>query len=866
MSLPELKDKKTSNADYRLVRTEAELASLVEELEQADMIAVDTETEGLEYDAVIVGVCLSTRAGTGYYVPIRHTEWEGVLAPNQLPPTVVFDALRHALENRPCVGHNIKFDQQMLWKDGIHCNFVDDTLAIAKLFGHFASNGLKQLVLELLNHEMSELDSLFPKVGTKKPEIRPATLSPEEICDYAVEDANWTLQLRDYLYRMIPGLADHPIYKIEMALLPVVGEMEAFGIPVSKTFLIEQGKICSAYEERLEREIIKEVRDLLQDPEYTVNFGSPKQLAELLYQHLKLPVQTDRKSGNPSTNKDALAELAKLNPVAARIQTLRTMGKLNGTYLTGLLDKVHSDGRIRASFNQLGTDTGRFSSSKPNLQNLPRTQTFFLWDADDQALAGEFLNEDFFRQRQDGRFEFYAASKDAWVPTADEIETYQDGEKTRTRLATASDGKTYGIENGLFKEVWRCPTRDFVAASPGHYLIEADYSQIELRIMAGETREPTLMNAYLSGEDVHTATAATIYQIRPEDVTDNQRQVGKTINFSLLYGAGAPGVALLLGISKQEAQSLIDRYFQNLNKVGEWIDTTKAAARRDRMATTNLGRVRRFPHITSGDNFTQAKSEREAVNFKIQGAAADVMKLALVRTASRLREYFGDKAKLVSTVHDSAMVEVHESIAIEDLMAVLKEAMVTGINAAKFTSNWPDFAVDVKKGASWAAAKDVKWPEQEQPLPPKFTDDLPKILVRKVALERDLGLVASPTASTGLQQDIFAGLMGAEPAPPKDTAWVIELMNPLSSDQLTGLQEFLTARSAKQHPGAPHGTVKVLVPDGQDGMKEISVPGKFALSFEGNTQLRIKIGNCTLRQELDDIDPSEVLRGVDFGL
>lgn len=859
MVLPAIKSKAESNGDYRLVSTEAELKSLAEELAAADLIAVDTETEGLEYEAIIVGICLSTRAGTGYYIPIRHTEWEGVLAPGQLPPPVVWEWIGHLLETKPCVGHNIKFDQQMLWKEGVHCNFVHDTLAIANLFGRYPRNGLKYLVKEEFGHTMAELDSLFPKVGNKKPEIRAATLSPEEICDYAVEDANWTLQLFWRLSSLFN--LDSALYKIEMALLTVVGEMEAFGMPASINFLKSQGDICRQHAERLEREILNDIRITLEDPEYMVNFGSPAQLATLLYEHLKLPVQISKKTGNPSTDKDALAYLATLDPVASRIQTLRTMGKLQGTYLTGLLDKVHSDGRIRANFNQFGADTGRFTCSKPNLQQLPRTQTFFLWPADDQSLAQEFADPERFRQRDTGHWEYWDPAKDQWVITFEEIAQDERGKRC---LAVASDGNTYALENGVFKQVWRCPTRNFVAASPGHYLIEADYSQIELRIMAGESAEPTLVDAYNSGQDVHTATAATIFGIKPEDVTDAQRQAGKTINFSLLYGAGADNVASQLGISKMEAEELIARYFQNLNRVGEWIESVKQDARQVRHATTNLGRVRYFPEIASSEKWIRAKKEREAVNFKIQGAAADVMKLALVRTSSRLKKYFGPDAKIVSTVHDSAVIEVADHIPIEVLMAVLKDAMMDGINVASFTRAWPDFVVDVKKGPAWASAKGVDWPEEELALPPLYEGELEKVMVRKVALERDLGLVSTPGTHQGPQDDIFT-LLNAD-TEQHETSWVIELPHQLSSSQLTGLQEFLSARLSKDHPGSSLGSVRVIVPDGEGGTSDIDVPGKFALTVADQTSLRIKVGNCTLRQELDDIDPDEVLRGIDFGI
>lgn len=856
------------NSPYKLVSTIQQMDDMLEELSRADLLAVDTETEGLQYDEIIVGVCLSATPGTGYYVPVRHEEYPGTLYPNQLPAQYVFDRLRPLLEGTDCVGHNVKFDDKMLRKENILCRFVADTLAIAKLFGKFTSNGLKFLVKELLGHDMADLASLFPRTGNRKVNIAPKVLSPEEICHYAVEDANWTLQLYNWFLKRMPGLFKSNLFRVEMLLLPAVGEMEAFGLPVSKAFLQEQGEVARGIIERLEVEILQDIRDHLKDPEYTVSLTSPPQLSKLLFEDLCLPVlERSEKTQKPSTSKEVLQQLAEMDPITRSILTHRTLKKLNSTYLEGLVPKIYDDGRIRGNFNQFGTASGRFSSSDPNLQNLPRDQTFYLWRVSDEEL--EMLRTEFptmLRDNGAGKFEVYDEQKSKWG---------KEG-----KIGVAANGTSYGVEDNIVKEMWKCKTRNFVTARPDFYLVEADYSQVELRIMAGESQEPTLLHAYATGHDVHTATAQMIYEVPDcKDptceapvhplclVTKEQRQAGKTINFSLLYGAGADNIGKQLGLSLEDAEKLVARYFEALPNIGIWIESVKRQAVKDRCAKTPFGRVRHFQYIhesSRGPNRQMvSKEQREAVNFKIQGAAADVMKFAFVRTAARLRTYFGDNAKIVSTVHDSVLLEVHDSVTPDDVARVLHHAMAdpSFLQAIQTDQGgevkWPALQVDLKVGKSWAEAKEIEFPE-DMTLPAPYAGDLPKVRVRHVGIERDNGVTEQAVS-------VFNGAIAAAEVPRSlvPVAWVIEVHKSLNETQLEGLKDFLKSRVDED----ALGTVTVYLPDMATGeVQGTKVPGTFQISMQDEIELRIKIGSCTLRQELDDIDPDEVLRGIDFGL
>lgn len=879
MSLPALPTAATpaANSPYKLVSTVEQMDALIEELEAADVISIDTETEGLAYDDVIVGVCLSTKPGTGFYVPVRHEQYEGLPYPNQLPARYVFDRLRDVLQNTWCVAHNLKFDDKMLQKENIFCKWLADTLAIAKLFGKWASNGLKFLVKELLGHTMAELDSLFPKKGNKKAVIAPKILSPEEICHYAVEDANWTLQLYHYFLKLWPGLhTKSNLFKVEMALLPAVGEMEAFGLPVNKAFLQEQGERAREIIVRLEEDIMRQIRQRFDDPDYTLSLTSPPQLAKLLFEDLKLPVLAkSQTTGKPSTSKEVLQELAEMDPITRSILTHRTLKKLNSTYLEGLVPKIYDDMRIRGNFNQFGTASGRFSSSDPNLQNLPRDQTFYLWQADDEVMAR--LLDEFPEMLQK-----LPVPDGADVPTGWQVFNPQKKKWENEGKIGELDGVSYGVEDNIVKEMWKCKTRNFVAAREGYYLVEADYSQVELRIMAGESGEPTLLRAYRDGTDVHTATAQMVFDVPDCGVVDcpgsdhpmclvkkEQRQAGKTINFSLLYGAGADNIGKQLGISLEEAEALVARYFEKLPNIGIWIEAVRQQAVRDRYAKTPFGRVRHFQYIHESERGPNrqmvSKEKREAVNFMIQGAAADVMKFAFVRTSARLRKHFGDMAKIVSTVHDSVLLEVHDSIDPADIARVLDEAMASPQMLTAIQTDqggevkWPALRVDLKVGKAWADAKEIDFPE-DMTLPPLYEGELPKVRVRHVGVERDEGVTAAEVS-------VFTAAGAVGPLTPvysdRPVSWIIEVHKALNQVQLDGLKDFLRSRQDDE----AKGSVTVYMPNVETGeLVPNELPGTFRVSLQDEMELRIKIGSCTLRQELDDVDPDEVLRGIDFGI
>ncbi len=242
---------------YSLVTTEAELDRLCEELSESPLLAVDTETEGIHYKDVIVGIAITGEINKGYYIPIRHEAIDGIKFENQLTPEQVFSKLGPILAEKPCTGHNVKFDLQMFWKEGIDVNFVHDTLIMAALIGTFRSKGLKPLTELLLGHKMTDLAELFATGTRKKPVIQPKILNPEEIREYAGEDANWSLQLYNKLYPMMKDqMDDLTLYTVEMKLVRAVAEMESFGVPVDLTYLRDNSKKAEKILKRLEQVMI----------------------------------------------------------------------------------------------------------------------------------------------------------------------------------------------------------------------------------------------------------------------------------------------------------------------------------------------------------------------------------------------------------------------------------------------------------------------------------------------------------------------------------------------------------------------------------------------------------------------------------
>ncbi len=579
--LSELLDKsRETNADkhanYAIVQSEDELLEWITQLKQAELIAFDTETTSLDYmTARLVGVSFATAPGKAAYVPFGH-DYLG--APSQLSPEFVFTHLKPVLENPDIkkVCQHLKYDMEVLANAGISLRgaIYDTMLESYVLDSTGSTHNMDALALKYLGWRTITFEDIAGK-GSKQLTFNQIEIQKAGI--YAAEDADVTLQLHHTLWPRIKdesGLRN--IFEnIEMPLVPVLARMERNGVLIDPQKLEAQGKELQARLLELEQEAY-----ILADAQFNLN--SPKQLQDILFQKLKLPILQKTPTGQASTADHVLQELALDFSMPRIIIEYRSLSKLISTYTSRLVEQVNPrTGRIHTSYNQTGTATGRLSSSEPNLQNIPiRTQ--------------------------EGR---------------------------RIRQA-------------------------FIAAK-GHKLISADYSQIELRLMAHISEDPSLLNAFANNHDIHKATAAEVWGVALDQVTPEMRRDAKAINFGLIYGMSAFGLTRQLGIERRAAQEYIDRYFARYPRVKAYMDNTRAMAKEKGYVETLWGRRLYLPDINASQIPRQRAAERTAINAPLQGSAADIIKMAMIQIDRWLTEE-NINARMIMQVHDELVFEAAE--------------------------------------------------------------------------------------------------------------------------------------------------------------------------------------------------------------
>ncbi|MBT8551308.1 DNA polymerase I [Polynucleobacter paneuropaeus] len=556
--------------NYECILDEASLDKWIQKIQEASLTAVDTETTSVDaLAAQLVGISLSVTSGEACYIPVGHLN-----APEQLKRDDVLDRLKPWLESKTHykVGQNLKYDAHIFANYGITLQGVEfDTL-------------LESYVLE--SHMPHNMDSLADRhLGMK-------TIKYEEVCgkgvhqigfdqvdlqtatEYAAEDADITLRLHLALWPQIqanPGLL-YIYEKIEMPAMRVLGIMERNGIRIDSALLAKQGQEIGKRLLALEGEI----HQLAGQP---FNIQSPKQIAEILFGQLELPVIKKTPSGSPSTDEEVLQKLAEDYPLPARILDYRSLAKLMSTYIEKLPRMADPQtGRVHTNFSQAVAVTGRLASSEPNLQNIPvRTE--------------------------EGR-----RIREAFIP------------------------------------------------APGCKLLSADYSQIELRIMAHIAEDANLLEAFAAGKDVHQATAAEIFGIPLAEVSSEQRRYAKVINFGLIYGMSAFGLAGNLGIERGAAQNYIAKYFERYPGVAQYMERTRLEARDRGYVETVFGRRLWLPEIKSNGPRRQG-AERAAINAPMQGTAADLIKLAMIAVENWI-EKEQLKTKMLLQVHDELVFDV----------------------------------------------------------------------------------------------------------------------------------------------------------------------------------------------------------------
>ena len=594
--------------DYRLVNTESEARELFDELMKADVIAFDTETAAFDghgpteaHFCKMVGFSFATAPGKAWYVT---ADWIDIFRPLFADPSKTF------------IGHNVKFDRSVLLRYGIgFASTPRDTLLEHYCLDAAARHGMDALAEQYLSYRPIPIESLIGAKERGKEQLSMAALKPEEILDYAAEDADITLRLDAVLRKAAEESgALKSLDSAEEPLVKVLIDMEREGVKIDVSALKE-------YARELDREILALLTDILSYADAGFNPDSPKQLGALLFEKLALPTDGIKKTsmGNYSTDEKTLSKLASAHPIIPKILEYRACTKLKSTYVDKLPTLIDENNRVHTTYAQAFTETGRLSSSDPNLQNIP----------------------------------------------------------VRT-----SRGK-------LIRKA-------FVPRDEKHVLVSADYSQIELRLMAAFSGDKAMLEAFRNGEDIHRDTAARVYDVMPAFVTDEQRSFCKMVNFGIIYGISAFGLSQRLKISRGEAAKLIDTYFKLYPKIKEYMDRSIATAREKGYATTILGRRRTLRDINSRNATARQTAERDAINTPIQGSAADLIKVAMVNV-ERAISAAGLRSKMVLQIHDELVFDapIEE---VDELKAIIRREMTSAIDFGV------PLDVDIGIGRNWLEA------------------------------------------------------------------------------------------------------------------------------------------------------------------
>ena len=567
---------KSTNHTYKLIDTEEDILLLASAIKKCQTVCFDTETTGTNAIlAEMVGLSLSTEEGKAFYIPVpkNRDEVKKILEPFR----PIFES-----ETITKVGHNIKYDLTMLANYGIELRGpLFDTMIAHYLLQPELHHSMDYLAEVYLNYNTIKIEELIGEKGKHQKNMR--DLAPQNICDYACEDADITLRLKNILEKELKKEgAEKLFYEIEMPLVPVLAYMERNGARIDSDSLAETSTLFSQRLLTIENEIYTLAGEQF-------NIASPKQVGDILFGKLKIiekPKKT--KTGQFVTSEEVLAQVQNRHPIVKKILQHRGLKKLLSTYIDALPTLVNpATGKIHTSYNQTVTATGRLSSSNPNLQNIPIRD--------------------------------------------------EDGKEVR---------KAFVPEQGCL-------------------FLSADYSQIELRIMAHLSGDKNMIEDFCSGHDIHAATAAKIYKKPIEEVTKEERRKAKVANFGIIYGISVFGLAERMNVDRREAKELIENYFDTYSGVKEYIEQCKEEAKKNGYVETIFNRKRFLPDINSRNAVVRGYAERNAVNAPIQGSAADIIKVAMINIYRRMRE-LNLQSTMILQVHDelnfSVLPEERETV------------------------------------------------------------------------------------------------------------------------------------------------------------------------------------------------------------
>jgi len=595
---------------YEAVLSDEAISALVTQLQEATDICFDTETTGIDAnDCELVGLSFSIEPHKGFYIPCPADQSATRHILSQLAPLF-------ADEQKLWIGQNIKYDLLVLKWYGVEIKGkLFDTMLAHYVVEPDGKRSMDQLSAQYLGYEPVAIEELIGKKGKNQGNMRDVEL--EKIKEYAAEDADITLQLKQALF---PGLKEKEVervfYEVENPLVKVLADMEFEGVKVDVDFLND-------YSIQLDKEAKEAEEKVYQGAGLKFNLASPKQLGEVLFDHLKLdPKAKKTKTGQYATGEDVLLKLAHTSPIVEDILTFRELTKLKSTYVDALPLLINrKTGRVHTTYGQAVAVTGRLASNNPNLQNIP----------------------------------------------------------VRT-------------ERG--REIRKA----FIPRDVNHVLLSADYSQIELRIVAAISGDPAMCEAFIQQKDIHTATAAKVYKVEEKDVTKEMRYKAKSVNFGIIYGQGAFGLADNLGISRAEAKEIIDNYKKEFSGIQKYMDDTVNFAREHGYVQTIMGRKRWLRDINSSNFTVRGFAERNAINSPIQGTAADMIKLAMIKTHATLKSR-NLKSKMIMQVHDELVFDVLRE-EVDEMKALVLECM----QAAMTLPNGVPVIAEAGTGVNWLEA------------------------------------------------------------------------------------------------------------------------------------------------------------------
>ena len=595
---------KTTSHRYQLIDTEEEMLRIFSIFKTKKILSLDTETTSTSpIDAELVGLSFAVEEHEAFYVPIPANREEALRIVNIFKPLYEDPQILK-------VGQNIKYDLEVLRNYNIHLTGpMWDTMIAHYLIQPELRHNMDYMAEVYLNYQTVHIDELIGPRGKNQRSMR--DLSPAEVYEYACEDADITLQLKNKLEPELKKYdCEHLFYDIEMPLMPVLAEMEMTGVVLDTQSLAQTSKELTERMNQIEH-------DIYELAGHAFNISSPRQVGEVLFTELKIVEKAKKtKTGQYVTSEEVLQQLRTKHPIVGKILDYRGLKKLLSTYVDNLPTLINPrTGHIHTSFNQTITATGRLSSSDPNLQNIP--------------VRGE-----------DGK-----EIRKAFVP------------------------------------------------EPGCLFFSADYSQIELRVMAHLSGDEAMIEAFRSGYDVHAATAAKVYKKEIDDVTRDERTKAKRANFGIIYGITVFGLAERLDISRDEARQLIDGYFETFPRVRDYMEQAKQTARQQGYVTTLFGRRRYLPDINSQNATVRGFAERNAINAPIQGTAADIIKVAMIRIFNRFQQE-GIRSKMILQVHDELNFSVLpdekeqvERIVLEEMEHAF-EMKVPLVADSGFGQNW----------------------------------------------------------------------------------------------------------------------------------------------------------------------------------